>query len=306
MAETRLNLITGAFSYSGKYVARKLLARGERVRTLTGHPDRADPFNGKVEVFPYRFESMAELAKSFEGVEVFYNTYYIRFPYGSTTYELAYENNKKLIQAAKQAGVRRIVNISITNPSPDSKFPYFRYKYMIDQAAIGSGISCAIIRPTVIFGHEDILINNIAWLLRRLPVMAMPGKGDYKIQPIYVEDQADIMIEAADRKENLIWDAVSADTFTFKEMVKLIRSKIPSLTLFILPTPPELFLLASKLMNPLLGDVILTRDEVYGLMENLLYSREPPRGKTRLADWLEQNKDWIGKKYASELKRHYR
>jgi len=301
----KTDLITGAFSYSGKYVAKKLLEQGIKVRTLTGHPDRPNPLPGPVEIFPYRFDSETEMARAFEGVDTFYNTYYIRFPYGGATYELAYENNKKLIKAARSAGIRRIVNISITNPSADSPFPYFRHKWLIDRAVIDSGISYAIIKPTVIFGYEDILINNIAWILRRMPVMAVPGWGDYKIQPVYVEDLAEIMIKAAGLKENVSWDAVGPDTFTFKELVKLIRSKIPSITFLILPTPPELFLLAGKLMNPILKDVILTRDEVYGLMAGLLYSNQPPRAKTRLPDWLAQNRAWIGKHYASELARHY-
>lgn len=301
----RLNLITGALSYSGKYLARKLITRGERVRTLTFHPNRENPFGKQIEVMPYSFDSPDQLARSFDNVEIFYNTYYIRYPYGNVTYGLAYENNKKLIQAAKKAGVRRVVNISITNPSEDSPFPYFRHKYLIDRAIMDSGISYAIVRPTVIFGGEDILINNIAWILRHLPAMAMPGNGDYKIQPVFVEDQAEIMIEAAGRSEDLCWDAVGPELYTFKGLVKMIKSKIPGLNLFIVPTPPELFLLAGKLMNPLLKDIILTRDEVYGLMANLLYSKEPPRGKTRLGDWLEQNKERVGKKYASELKRHY-
>ncbi len=301
----RLNLITGAFSYSGKYVAQKLLERGEQVRTLTGHSDRPNPLGKAVEVFPFRFDSMPELTKAFAGVEIFYNTYYVRVAYGKVGYELAYENNKKLISAAKDAGVRRIVNISITGPSPDSPFPYFRHKWLIDRAVIESGMSYAIIRPTVIFGKEDILINNIAWILRRFPVFAVPGKGDYKIQPVFVEDQAELMIEAAGLSENLIWDAAGPEIFTFMELVKLIRSKIKSPCLAILPAPADLVFLAGKIMNPLLGDVVLTRDEIYGLMANLLYSKEPARCKTRLSDWLEQNREWVGKDYASELKRHY-
>ena len=88
------------------------------------------------------------------------------------------------------------MHISITNPSLDSPLPYFRGKAILEKEIRASGISHAIVRPTVLFGKEDILINNITYLLRRLPVFAIPGSGDYRLQPIYVEDLAEIAVEA--------------------------------------------------------------------------------------------------------------
>ena len=296
--------VTGAFSYSGKYITRRLLERGEEVITLTGHPDRPDPFDGKVKAHPLDFEDQAGLLASLQGVHTFYNTYWVRFDKGENTQPRAVENTRKLIRAAVDAGVQRIVHISITNPSPDSHLPYFWGKAANEQAVIDSGLSYAILRPTVLFGKEDILINNIAWLLRRFPVFAIPGDGSYRLQPVFVDDLAALAVEVGYAQDDIVWDAVGPDIFTFEEMVRLIGHTL-GLNRGLLHIPPGLALAAAQFLSVFVGDVMLTPEEVDGLMAGLLVSEEPPRCKTRLSDWLEENKKSAGIRYASELKRHY-
>lgn len=297
--------VTGAFSYSGKYITKGLLERGEEVVTLTGHPNRPDPFNGRVRALPLDFADHAGLVRSLQGADVLVNTYWIRFDHGANTQPRAVENTRRLIKAAHDAGVKRVVHISITNPSADSPLPYFWGKAANEKAVRESDMSYAILRPTVLVGPEDILINNIAYLLRKLPLFGLPGDGSYRLQPVYVGDVADMAVEAVYRRDNTISDAVGPDIFTFKEMVNLIGEKIGARRT-LLPVPPGLALLASQLLGFLVGDVLLTREEVEGLMAGLLVSSELPCGKTRLADWLEGNKETVGKHYASELQRHYR
>ncbi|GJQ52807.1 MAG: hypothetical protein HKUEN02_16540 [Anaerolineaceae bacterium] len=296
--------VTGAFSYSGKYIAKRLLEKGEEVVTLTNHPDRPDPFGGKVKAFPLNFDDPDELAANLRGADAFVNTYWVRFDKGKNTQPKAVENTRTLIAAAVKAGVKRIVHISIANPSANSHLPYYWGKAANETTVIESGISYAILRPTVLFGKEDILINNIAWLLRRLPVFGMPGDGSYRLSPVYVDDLAELAADAVYKEENYIWDAVGPDEFTFKEMVGLIGSTIGKKRLT-LPLPPRLALFAAQFLSLFVGDVMLTPEEVDGLMANLLVSNEPPRCKTRLKDWLYQNRATVGARYASELKRHF-
>jgi NADH dehydrogenase len=296
--------VTGAFSYSGKYIAQRLLEKGETVITLTNHPDRPDPFNGKVKAFPLDFSNEAELVESLRGADVLVNTYWVRFDKGSNTQPKAVGNTKILVDAAVRAGVKRIVHISITNPSADSHLPYFWGKAANEKAVIESGMGYAILRPTVLFGKEDILINNIAWLLRKLPVFGLPGDGSYKLSPVYVDDLAELAVEAVYKKENYIWDAVGPDEFTFKEMVELIGSTVEKKR-WLLPLPPRLALLAAQFLSLFVNDVMLTPEEVDGLMADLLVSNEPPRCKTSLKDWLRENRETVGKNYASELARHF-
>ncbi len=300
-----LDVVTGAFSYTGKYIVQRLFARGRQVKTLTNHPDRPNPFGGRVSVAPLDFSAPDRLADSLRGAATLYNTYWVRFAHGQVTYERAVENTKTLIRAANEAGVSRIVHVSITNPSATSPLPYFKGKAILEQVVMDSGLSYAILRPTVIFGPEDILINNIAWTLRHLPVFAMIGDGRYRLQPIFVEDMADLAVEVGQSKDNQIINAVGSETFSFDQLVRLIARRVGS-SAKIINMPPELALFLSRLIGLLVGDVILTKDEVDGLMANLLVSGSPPTGKKSLSEWLAENANRLGVTYASELRRHYR
>jgi uncharacterized protein YbjT (DUF2867 family) len=296
--------VTGAFSYSGKYITKRLLERGEQVITLTGHPNRPDPFNGQVKAYPLDFDE-AGMTESLRGVEVLVNTYWVRFDKGENTQPRAVENTRKLVNAAKAAGVRRIVHISIANPSADSHLPYYWGKAANEQAVTDSGLSHAILRPTVLIGGgEDVLINNIAFLLRRFPFFFIPGDGSYGIQPVHVEDLADLAVEAVYSKENYVTDAVGPDSYTFKALVKLVGETIGARRPLI-PVPPRLALFAAQFISLFVRDVVLTPEEVDGLMANLLVSKEPARGKTYFKDWLVRNRETVGVQYASELERHY-
>lgn len=301
-----MNVVTGAFSYTGQYITRRLLSMGEEVKTLTRRPDRESPFGNQVAAFPFNFDRSGDLIESLRGATTFHNTYWIRFPYGEATFEKAVENTKALIEAAKEAGVQRFVHISVTNASENSSLPYFRGKGLVEKAIIQSGLAYAIIRPTVMFGGAGgILMNNIAWLLRRFPLFAIPGSGEYQLQPVFVEDVAQIAVNAAHKDENMIIDAVGPEIYTFAELVRLIANKIHSKARIVHLKPGQAFLL-SKLVGYMVRDVLLTRNELKGLMASLLLSGEPPTGETRLSDWLEQNADTVGARYyPSGVKRHY-
>ncbi|HTX90614.1 MAG TPA: NAD(P)H-binding protein [Anaerolineales bacterium] len=296
--------VTGAFSYTGKYIARKLLERGDEVVTLTNHPDRPDPFAGRVKAYPLDFGREARLVEALTGADVLVNTYWVRFDRGAVTQAGAVENTRALVRAAKAAGVGRIVHISITNPSADSHLPYFSGKAANERAVVDSGLGYSILRPTLIFGTEDILINNIAWILRRFPLFAQIGDGRYKLQPVCVDDLAEVAGQAVHGRENATLDVTGPETFTFDELVHLIGRTV-GWDRPILHVPAGLALQAARFISLFIGDVLITKEEVGGLMAGLLVSPEPPRGSTRLSDWLEANRDTVGRQYASELARHY-
>lgn len=296
--------ITGAFSYTGKYLAQILLERGYKLRTLTNHPDPSSPLAAKIRAIPYRFEAPEKLAESLAGCDTLVNTYWVRFPHRGMSFEGAVENTLGLIRAAKSAGVRRVVHVSIANPSLDSPLVYYKGKAQLEKAVRESGISFAIIRPTVIFGREDILINNIAWFVRRFPVFAVPGDGRYRLQPIFVRDIAALLADAVARDDNYALDAVGSEIFTFDELIRLIGEKI-GCRARIVHVPAPLAYMATKITGWFLGDVVLTWEEYRGLMDNLLVSKNPPTSTTKLSEWLDAHRETVGLYYASEVARHY-
>ncbi|MBP8003262.1 MAG: NAD(P)H-binding protein [Chloroflexi bacterium] len=300
MAE--LHAVTGAFGYSGKYVTQRLLAAGHDVITLTNSVHRANPFGNKVQAYPFHFDDWQQMAETLRGVRVLYNTYWVRFNHKMFRHETAVNNTLALFKAAQAAGVERIVHVSITNPSLDSPLEYFRGKAQLEQALMNSGLSYAILRPTVLFGKEDILINNIAWMLRTFPIFGVFGDGQYKIQPIYVDDLAQLAVAQGESRENGIINAIGPETFTYKEMVKLI-GEIIGQKRPIVPLPPILGYAAGWVVSRFVDDVLITREEIAGLMAGLLCVDTPPTGTTRLTDWAHRHMGNLGKQYTSELGR---
>lgn len=302
MSTGGMHAVTGAFGYSGKYIARRLLERGLPVITLTNSLHRKNPFGNEVKAFPFHFDRPDELARQLTDVDVLYNTYWVRFNHRDFTHADAVENTLTLFDAAKAAGVRRIVHISITNPSGDSPLEYFRDKARLERALIDSGLSYAILRPTVLFGKEDILINNIAWILRHIPVFGVFGDGQYRLQPIYVDDLAAIAVDQGARQDNGIIDAIGPETFAYRELVRTVGKTIGK-ERPIVTVPPALGYAAGWIVGKLVGDVVITREEIRGLMDGLLYVDSPPAGATRLTEWAAEYADTLGHRYASELAR---
>jgi uncharacterized protein YbjT (DUF2867 family) len=302
MSNGQLHVVTGAFGYTGSYITRLLLDRGDRIRTLTNHPGDPKRFASRVEVAPLDFANSAALVNSLEGASTLFNTYWIRFPYRGVDFDRAVSNVKTLFEAARQAHVPRVVHVSITGASTSLNLPYFHGKGLIEQALTGSGISYAILRPALIYGPEDILLNNIAWMLRRFPLFTIPGSGDYRVQPIFVEDLARLAVEAAERRDNYVIDAVGPETYTFNSLVELLKRSIRSKAL-IIHVPPIAARLIASLIGRIVGDVTLTRDEVEGLTADLLVSHDRPTAPDRLSVWVHQNAAELGLRYASEIAR---
>ena len=255
-----------------------------------------------IEAFPYNFDDPKKLVESLRGASVLYNNYWVLFKHCTFSYAKAVENSQSLFDAAREAGIKRIIHISITNPSPDSPFEYFRGKAKLEKAIIESGLSYAILRPAVLFGKEDILINNIAWFLRRFPVFGVFGDGKYRLQPIYVGDLADLAIEQGKKTENVIIDAIGPETFTYRGLAQAIGTAIGKQRL-IISVPPFKGYLLGKIVGFFHHDVTITYDEIGGLMADLLHTASPPAGTTKLTDWLRDNAAHVGSHYSNELKR---
>lgn len=350
MPSPPLHIITGAFGYTGQQITQRLLARGTRVRTLTNSPPTSpalDPFQGRVEVRSLNFHDEPALIDSLQdhalagssapGAAVLYNTYWVRFNYARGNrarfnFIDAVANTKRLFAAAKKAGVARIVHVSILHAREADDLAYYRGKHELERELESLAIPHAIIRPGVLFGDSggksDILINNIAWVLRHLPVFGVFGDGQYRLRPLHVADMADLMIHHADRPINpaeplgTITDAVGPESFTYIDLVRMLAEAIGvsggarggrgSLRTCggrpILRVPPTLGLGVSKLINPFVGDVIITREEIAGLMRGLLDSQAPPPtpNAIRLSDWAKSNAATLGLHYASEVGRRVR
>lgn len=297
-----LHVVTGALGYTGRAVAERLIAQGVRVRTLTNSTDRPNPFGAALDIKPLAFDDADALARSLDGCEVLYNTYWVRFNHRLFNFERAVANTKALFAAAKRAGVARIVHVSILHARKADDLGYYKGKHELERELESLGVSHAMIRPGVLFGRFDVLVNNIAWVLRRLPIFGVFGDGSYALRPMHVDDMADLMARAGAGREDQIIDAVGAERFTYRQLVSEI-SRIIGVRKPIVSVPPSAGYAVSKLVNPMVNDVIITREEISGLMRGLLDSDQPATGSTKLTEWAEMHKAELGVRYANEIGR---
>lgn len=307
---TGFDVVTGAFSYSGAAIAQELQAAGLRVRTLTGHPGRAPKspetaVAGGIEVRPLDFADPAALTESMRGAGTLYNTYWVRFARGDVDHPVAVTRSRVLFQAAVAAGVRRIVHVSITNPSADSPYPYFRGKAAVEQALRDLGVSHAVLRPAILFGGDGVLLNNIAWLLRRLPVFAVGGTGEYRIRPIHVDDLARLAVRAGDSAVTEVIDAVGPERPTFLALVQAIRAAVGSRSQ-VIRVPGTLIPAAARVLGLALRDTLLTVEEYQAMADGLADTDGPATGETAVSQWIADHQDTLGRVYANELTRHFR
>ncbi len=300
-----VDTVTGAFSYTGRAIAQELILRQRAVRTLTRRSPPPGPLGDLIEAFPFNFDRPEQLKATLAGTDTVYNTYWVRFQRGSVEFSSAVRNTQTLIDAARAAGVRRFVHISITNPTTSSTLPYFKGKALLEQALVESGLSYGIVRPTVIFGRGDVFINNVAWLLRHLPLFLIPGDGRYGIQPVHVDDVARLCVELGALSENVVRDAAGPEQFTFEDLVRTIGEKIGRPRPLV-HCPLPLAVAMAGLIGLVVRDVVVNREELEGLMANLVVSREVPTGEIRFTDWLEENAGTLGAEYASEIHRNFR
>ncbi len=303
-ARDSADVVTGAFSYSGSAIARELQAAGRTVRTLTGHPDRA-PKGTSIEVRPLDFDDPIGLAESLQGANTLYNTYWVRFARGQLDHPTAVANSRTLFHAARRAGVKRIVHVSITHPATDSPYPYFRGKAEAERALAELGVSYAVIRPAILFGGDGVLLNNIAWLLRRIPVFAVGGTGQYRIRPVHIDDLARLCLEVGASAATTVTEAVGPDRPTFTELVHAIKHAVGSNSA-IVHVPGAVLPAVSTAVGVVLRDVLLTGDEYRAMADGLADTDGPATGRISLLAWVAQNGQSLGRRYASELDRHFR
>lgn len=162
----------------------------------------------------------------------------------------------------------------------------------------------SIVRPTLVIGPADVLTSNIAWFLRRFPIFPMPAGGSYRLQPVTLADTGRIIADALTTAGNLEMDAAGPEIYTFREFVSLL-AHICGLRRWIVSAPRWLALTAVRGVGLGLRDVVLTREELLGLQQELLLSHGPPRGMESVSAWLKSHGDQLGKQYVNDLHRHF-
>ena len=301
-----MDVVTGAFSFTGRAIAVELLARGRVVRTLSRRPAAdGDPLGPQVEWAPLQFSDPAALRERLRGADVLYTTYWVRFERDGSTFARAVENISVLVNSAREAGVQRVVHVSVANPSESSPFAYYRGKALAERWVVESGLSYAIVRPTLVYGPSDILLNNIAWTLRRFPFFVVAGDGAYRVQPVFVGEVAALCADAGADDSSVSLDAAGPETYSYVDLVRLIAAAVGR-PARVVRLPAGVVLALAKVVGMARRDVLVNGEELGALRAELLVSHDPPTARGSFARWLDETGAMLGMRYASELARNFR
>lgn len=300
------DIVAGGIGFTGRYIVRRLLLdKNRKIIALTSHINRKHEFGNRIKVRSYNFDNYKTLLKTLEGTTCVFNTYWVRFNYKNVSFKDATKNSKLLVDASIEAGVERFIHISVINPSQNYHYEYFRGKREVEKYIKKSGLSYAILRPALLFGNEEILLNNITWLIRKYGIFFIFGSGKYKVTPVYVDDVANEAVKQAKLKKNIVEDAIGPETYEFEELVRSIAKTINK-PLNVYHLNNVLITLVSKFLSFTVNDPIVTADEMKVVLDNTLYSNAKPIGTTKFSKWLEQHKTTFGTEYHSEVERHFK
>lgn len=301
----RRYVVAGGTGFTGTYIVRNLISDDEnRIVVLSSHPSRNHEFGRRIKVDPYNFDQYDEMVDSFKGADCFINTYWVRLNFKSSSFREAVRNSKKLVDACLEAGVKRMVHISVANPSHDYPYEYYRGKMEVEDYIDRSGLSYAILRPTLLFGDEEILVNNITWLIRKYGFFFIFGNGNYSVTPVFVDDVAKEAVRQSLLDENVTEDVVGPETYTFEEIVRFISQETGNRTT-IYHLSPFFMAPVCRLLSLLRRDTVVTPEELKVVIDNKLYSDAIPLGETRFSAWVRENREKFGKEYHSEVERHF-
>lgn len=216
--------ITGAHSFTGRYVAEILLGKGASIVNLTNHPNRNWKIHSPRITDHQLLFQKEHLVNTLKGCDALVQTYWVRFDDTlGISRETVTQNSKLLIDCAREAGVKKVVFTSHTQTSVDSPFPYIREKAKVEKYLKESGLGWGIVKPCAIFGRtpeESIMINNMCYLIKRFPFFPLPGDGNYYFQFVHAQDMAELIVGCLQSDKNYEIDAVGPDKVSFKAIVE--------------------------------------------------------------------------------------
>ena len=263
--------VIGGTGFVGKTIVRKLLEAGKSVQVLyRGEPDH--PFVRDLRLTWIRGEirSVESLCRGMEGAEAVIHLAGRLVEPGDDTFEKVHvDGTRNILEAAQRSGVRRLLYMSALGAGPASASRYHRTKWQAEEAVCASPLNATIFRPSLIFGREDVSFNLLAKVISYSPLVPVLGRGQNRLQPVWVEDVADCFIRSLDETASCgkRYSLCGPRSYTFNELTDLIL-QIKKATRLKLHIPIALLKGLSFLAEQLFPRPPLTRDQLKMLQED--------------------------------------
>ncbi len=261
-------LITGGTGFLGRHLAPALAEAGLKVRCLVHRQPLPQPLRALgIEEIPGSILEVSSLQPALQGVEQVIHLVGIILETRKRTFEtLHVEGTRRLLEAARAAGVRRFVYVSALGARPQDATRYHRTKWEAEELVRASGLPFTIVRPSVIYGPGDAFISRFARLLRLAPVFPFPRSG--RLQPIHVEDVVACLRAALQDPRCLdqTFCLAGPDRLTLEEILRAVLDAL-RLRRLLVPLSPHILQPFVRLQEALLPTPPLTLDQLRMLQE---------------------------------------
>jgi uncharacterized protein YbjT (DUF2867 family) len=278
--------VFGGAGFIGRYVVKRLAARGFVVRVAGRDPERAlalKPMGVPGQIVPVRaaVTDARAVAAAVAGAAVVVNCVGILFERARGRFAAVQGEAPGIVgRAAAEAGAARVVHLSAIGADASSPSAYARTKAAGEAALRAAFPAATILRPSIVFGPEDGFFNRFGAMARLLPALPVYGGGRTRFQPVYVGDVADAVMAALDRPESMgrTYELGGPRTYTFRELIEYILAETRRRRL-ILDLPFSVGELQARVFE-LLPAPPLTRDQLLLLRRDNVVSE----GALTLAD----------------------
>jgi len=260
-------LITGATGYIGRHLVSRLVAQGERPRCLVRNIKQASSIlpAGTLEFVQGDTTSPASLETAVQGVDTIVHAAFITADHkqsvGNHYQETNVQGTANLVEAAKKAGVKRIIVISGLGTKPDKPGSYMQGRYLAEKMVKESGLDWTIIQPSVLFGKDAPFIKGLTDLIRTAPVVPLIGGGKVMFQPIYVEDVVTVIIKVLqepERTKNKTYTIGGPAYYSFTQVIDALLQAMHKKRIKV-PTPTPLVGIGAAVMEAVLPKPPLTK-----------------------------------------------
>lgn len=216
--------VTGANGFVGRHLVAQLLQRGHDVRALISERPGAEkdlPESGgsQLDVRRADVRKPDSLHGAFDGIDAVVHTVAVPTEREQKFAEVNVAGVAHVVAEARRAGVGRIVHMGALRADPDSPYPYLRSRGQGEALVTGSGIPHVVLQSSLLFGKGDDFFPRLAFTLV-FPVVPVPGDGKARFQPIHVDDIAQALVNAVERREITgVHEIGGAEPVTYDEML---------------------------------------------------------------------------------------
>lgn len=218
--------ITGGTGFVGSHIARRALGAGRRVRLVVRHPQGGSELErAGAEVVAGDVQDPTSLREAFAGVEAVVHLVGIIQERGVNTFDAVHHRGTvNVIEAMRSAGVRRLVHMSALGTRSDARSAYHRTKWLGEEAVRASGLDWTIHRPSIVYGKGDGFVTRFAGMIRRSPVLPVPGDGRNRLQPAWVGDVAACFLQSLDLPASVArtYELGGPRAYTLEEVLDLL------------------------------------------------------------------------------------